>query len=306
MKNGRFAAFRGVGVALVTPFENGHIDRKGMERLVSHVIEGGVDFLVALGTTGESNTASEAEHRQILDTVIQANAGRLPVVAGNFGGNNTAALVHKIKGYNFDGIDALLSSAPAYNRPTQEGLYCHYMALAEASPRPIILYNVPSRTACNIAPETTLRLAQSSDRFLGIKEAASNDMMQIMRIIKDAPDHFLTLSGDDFITLPLIASGGSGVISVIANAFPREFAAMTHAALNGDWDEARRLHYLLLEMYYLLFIEGNPAGVKAALAHLGICGDEVRLPLVSMSQAGKERLFAGIAEILRARQDLTG
>lgn len=301
MMDRRFAAFRGVGVALVTPFVNGEIDPIGIARLVRHVADGGVDFLVALGTTGEASSASEAEQRQVLDQVIRANDGRLPVVAGNFGGNNTAALVQKIRSYNFDGIDALLSSGPAYNRPTQEGLYRHYMTLAEVSPRPIIIYNVPSRTACNIAPETTLRLAHSSDRFLGVKEAASNDVMQIMRIIKDAPDHFLTLSGDDFITLPLIASGGHGVISVIANAFPREFASMTHAALNGDWDQARRLHYRLLEMYYLLFLEGNPAGVKAALSYLGICGDEVRLPLVGMSAAGRERLHAGIAAIVGAQ-----
>lgn len=289
--------FRGTGVALVTPFKNGRIDWDGLEKIIEHVIAGGVDFLVSLGTTGESVTTSEAEHRQIIDFTIRINRGRLPVVVGIFGGNNTDELVRTMRGFNFDGIDALLSSNPAYNKPSQEGIFRHYMALAEASPRPIILYNVPSRTASNMAAETTLRLAHASDQFLGIKEA-SNDIYQVAKIIQGRPKDFLVLSGDDFITLPLIASGGDGVISVIANTAPRPFTDMVRAALRYDMPQAQQLNLQLLDLYRLLFTEGNPAGVKAALETQGLCSRDVRLPLVSMSENGQALIRAELERVL--------
>lgn len=278
--------FRGTGVALVTPFKSdGSIHWEGLERVIEHVIAGGVEFLVSLGTTGESVTLSEEEHRQILDFTIKTNGGRLPLVAGVFGGNHTAALVEKIKGFQLEGIDALLSSNPAYNKPSQEGIFQHYMALAEASPLPIIIYNVPGRTASNMTAETTLRLARSSNQFLGIKEA-SNDLMQIMKILEGRPEGFLVLSGDDGLTLPIIAAGGDGVISVIANTTPRPFTDMVRAALRYDMPTAQQLNNQLLDLYRLLFIEGSPSGVKAALELQGLCNRSVRLPLVPMTEQG--------------------
>ncbi|MBL7804678.1 MAG: 4-hydroxy-tetrahydrodipicolinate synthase, partial [Saprospiraceae bacterium] len=242
---------KGTGVALVTPFRNGAIDWESLERIIEHVIAGGVEFLVSLGTTGESVTTSDEEHRQIIDFTIKVNRGRLPLVAGVFGGNNTAAMVEKIKNFNFEGIDALLSSNPAYNKPGQEGIFHHYMDLAEASPLPIIIYNVPSRTSSNMTAETTLRLAHASDKFIGVKEA-SDDIYQVMKILKSRPSDFLVLSGDDFITLPLIAAGGDGVISVIANSLPRPFTDMVRAALRNDLPTAQNLNFKLLELYKLL------------------------------------------------------
>ncbi len=288
--------FRGTGVALVTPFKNGRIDWEDLEKVIEHVIAGGVEFLVSLGTTGESVTLSDTEHREILDFTIKVNRGRLPLVAGVFGGNNTAALVEKMQSFNFEGIDVLLSSNPAYNKPGQEGIFQHYMALAEASPLPIIIYNVPSRTASNMTAETTLRLANASDKFLGVKEA-SDDIYQIMKIIKGRPKDFLVLSGDDFITLPLIAAGGDGVISVIANTTPKPFTDMVRAALRHDLPTAQRLNLKLLELYKLLFIEGNPVGVKAAMELQGLCSREVRLPLVPMSENGVHLIMAELEKV---------
>jgi 4-hydroxy-tetrahydrodipicolinate synthase len=289
--------FKGTGVALVTPFRHGKIDWEGYERIIEHVTEGGVEFLVVLGTTGESATTTDAEHRQILDFTIRTNRGRLPVVAGVFGGNNTAALVEKVEQFDFDGIDAILASSPAYNKPGQEGNYRHYMALAEASPRPIIIYNVPSRTSCNLTAETTLRLAHGNEKFIAIKEA-SDDMLQVMRIIKGRPENFLVLSGDDFLTLPIITAGGDGVISVIANATPRPFTDMVRAGLRHDLATAQPLNLLLLEFYKLLFLEGNPAGVKAALELLGLCSRELRLPLVEMTAGGVEQIRTELEKIV--------
>ncbi|MBV6439460.1 MAG: 4-hydroxy-tetrahydrodipicolinate synthase [Haliscomenobacteraceae bacterium CHB4] len=289
--------FRGTGVALVTPFKNGAIDWEDLEKIIEHVIAGGVEFLVSLGTTGESVTLSDDEQRQVLDFTIKVNRGRLPLVAGVFGGNNTAAMVEKIQNFDFEGIDALLSSNPAYNKPGQEGIFKHYMELAEVSPRPIIIYNVPSRTASNMNAETTLRLANASDKFLGVKEA-SDDIYQIMKIIKGKPKNFLMLSGDDFITLPLIAAGGDGVISVIANTTPRPFTDMVRAALRQDMPTAQQLNMKLLELYKLLFIEGNPVGVKAALELQGLCSREVRLPLVPMTEQGVHLVMAEMEKVL--------
>ncbi len=282
---------RGTGVALVTPFKNAAVDWEDLERIIEHVIAGGVEFLVSLGTTGESSAISDEEHRQILDFTIKVNRGRLPLVAGVFGGNNTAAMVEKIKGFNFEGIDAILSSNPAYSRPGQEGIFQHYMALEDASPRPIIIYNVPSRTASNMTAETTLRLANASRKFIAVKEA-SDDLYQITKIIKGRPEHFLVLSGDDFLTLPLVAAGGDGVISVIANTVPRPFTDMVRAALRQDLPTAQKLNFKLLELYKLLFIEGNPVGVKAAMELQGLCSREVRLPLVPMTEQGVHLIMA--------------
>ncbi len=280
---------RGTGVALVTPFRNGQIDRPALESIMEHVLAGGVDFLVSLGTTGEAVTISEAEQRELIDFTIQINRGRVPLVVGAFSGNDTGDIVRRMRRFRFDGIDALLVSSPAYNRPSQEGIFRHYLALAEASPIPILLYNVPSRTASNISAETTLRLAQAHERFVGIKEA-SNDLFQICKILQGRPEHFLVLSGDDAHTLPLIACGGDGVISVIANVTPRPFADMVRAALRGDLPQARRLNGQLLDLYRLLFLEGSPSGVKAALELLGLCSREVRLPLVPMTESGQSFL----------------
>ena len=283
------ASLRGTGVALVTPFKNGQVDWEALERIIEYVIEGGVEFLVSLGTTGESSTTTDEEHRSILDFSIRVNRGRLPFVAGIFGGNNTAAVVEKLKSFNFDGIDAILSSNPAYNKPGQEGIFQHYMALAEASPRPIIIYNVPSRTSSNMTAETTLRLAHASDKFIAVKEA-SDDIYQIMKIIKGRPEGFLVLSGDDFMTLPVIATGGDGVISVIANCSPRPFTDMVRAALRDEMSEARQLNLKLLDLYKQLFVEGNPVGIKAAMEIRGLCTREVRLPLVPMTNSGAASL----------------
>ena len=288
---------RGTGVALVTPFKNnGDIDWEDLEKIIEHVISGGVEFLVSLGTTGESVTISEEEQRQILDFTIKVNRGRVPLVAGVFGSNNTRALIEKVRNFNFEGIDAILSSNPSYSKPGQEGIFQHYMALAEESPRPIIIYNVPSRTASNMTAETTLRLANASEKFIGIKEA-SDDIYQVIKILKGRPKNFLMLSGDDFITLPLIAVGGDGVISVIANATPRPFSDMVRAALRQDMMTAQKLNFKFLELYKLLFLEGNPVGVKAALELQGLCSRDVRLPLVPMTEQGVHLIMAELEKV---------
>lgn len=287
---------RGTGVALVTPFKNNGIDWEDLERIIEHVIAGGVEYIVSLGTTGEAVTLSEEEQRQVLDFTIKINRGRLPLVAGVFGGNDTAALVRKIKGFNFEGIDALLSASPSYSRPGQEGIFRHYMEVAEVSPLPIILYNVPSRTASNVEAATVIRLANADDKFLGIKEA-SGDIYQVMKILKGRPSDFMVISGDDAITLPLIATGGDGVISVIANATPRPFSDMVRAALRYDMATAQRLNTQLLDLYRLLFIEGSPVGVKAAMELQGLCSREVRLPLAPMTEAGIHLLMPELEKI---------
>jgi 4-hydroxy-tetrahydrodipicolinate synthase len=288
---------RGTGVALVTPFKNNQTDWEDLERIIEHVIGGGVEYLVSLGTTGEAVTLSEEEQRQILDFTIKVNRGRVPLVAGVFGHNDTTALVNKIKGFNFEGIDALLSASPSYSRPGQEGIFRHYLEMAEVSPRPIILYNVPSRTASNIEATTVVRLANANDKFLGIKEA-SGDIYQVMKLLKGRPTDFLVISGDDAITLPLIAVGGDGVISVVANATPRPFTEMVRAALRYDMPTAQKLNTKLLDLYRLLFIEGSPVGVKAAMELQGLCGRDVRLPLVPMTEAGVHLLMPELEKIL--------
>lgn len=287
----------GTGVALVTPFRNGAIHFGELERIIEFTIEGGVEYLLPLGSTGESNTISESEGIEVLRFTLQQAAGRVPVVAGFFGGNDTASLVRKLDRIDLSGVAAILSSAPAYNKPTQEGLFRHYMALAAASPLPIIIYNVPSRTACNIEPDTVLRLARADEKFIAVKEA-SGVVGQAMRIIKHRPEGFLVLSGDDLLTLPIIACGGDGVISVIANAFPGEFSNMVRAGLKEDFVTARKLNTLLWDLHKWMYIEGNPAGVKAAMEIRGLCSREVRLPLTALSETNFEALKNAIHEIL--------
>lgn len=287
--------FKGTGVALVTPFHNGTVDYNGLERLIEHNIQGGVEFLVTMGTTGESVTLSKKEKLEVMDFTIQKAAGRVGIVAG-FGGYDTAEVVAQIKAYHFDGVDAILSVSPAYNKPTQEGIFRHFMAIAEVAPRPIILYNVPARTGSNMEAETTLRLARASNKFIAMKEASGN-IRQCMEIIHGRPDGFLVLSGDDNITLPLIACGADGVISVVGNAYPREFSDMTRAALAGNYQTAQNLHYRLMHLVDLLFVEGNPGGIKAILEILGICGAEVRLPLAPIGEKTYEALRMAAARV---------
>ena len=274
--------FRGLGVALVTPFRNGKIDFDALEKIIEYQIENGTDFLVSLGSTGEAIGLSTLECKAVLRFTVKVNAGRLPIVAGLFGHNNTAQLVNRIKSYEFEGIDAIMSSSPAYNKPNQEGIYQHYRAIAKASPRPIIIYNVPGRTASNVLPTTILRLARSSEKFIAVKEA-TGDLVQGCELLKHRPDDFLVLSGDDPTALTFLACGADGVISVIGNALPREFSELTHAALNGDFARARQLHLQLFHLYHWLYVDGNPAGVKAALEILHLCQRDVRLPLTPQS-----------------------
>lgn len=292
--------FTATGVALVTPFDTtGNIDFNSLEKIVNFVIEEGVSYLVALGTTSESPTLSASEKEQVLSAILTANSGRLPVVVGK-GGNNTASLVKEIKNSDFDGIDAILSVAPWYNKPNQEGIYRHFAKVAEASPVPVILYNVPGRTSSNISAETCLRLANDfENHIIAIKEA-SGDFKQLMDLISQKPAGFQVISGDDAITLPLISLGGTGVISVIANAFPKEFSAMVSDALSEDFVKARQKHYALIPIMEAMFAEGNPAGVKAFMSLKNLLQDKLRLPLISVSPALKQHIENLFAEVNKA------
>lgn len=281
--------FTGTGVALVTPFHpNGKIDFVSLQKVVDHVIAGEVDFLVALGTTGETPALSKNDRMEVTQAILQANAGRKPVVLG-MGGNDTAELLDYLQAFDMQGIAGLLSVTPYYNKPSQEGLYQHYKAMLSATDLPILLYNVPPRTACNLKAETTLRLANDFKQIVGVKEA-SGDMGQIMQLLLQRPAGFKVLSGDDLLTLPMISLGAEGVISVIANAYPAQFSRMTRAALTGDWQQARRLHFELLPMMNLIFEEGNPTGVKAAMFCQNLLQNELRLPLIPSSAALTERI----------------
>lgn len=288
--------FRGTGVALVTPFKNKDIDFDTLGQIIDFVIEGGVDYIVSLGTTGEAITLSSEECLQVLRFTVKHTQKRVPVVAGYFGSNYTERLVNKISTYDFEGIAAIMSSSPAYSKPTQEGIYRHYMAMAEVCPVPIIIYNVPGRTSSKISAETILRLAHSSEKFIGVKEA-SGDVEQAMQIMKNRPDNFLVISGDDPLTLPLISVGGDGAISVIANAYPQQFSSMIRAGLEGDWATAQQLNFDLLDVHPWLYIEGNPVGVKAAMEIRGLCSKEVRIPLVELSDDNYAHLKAAMAKV---------
>lgn len=281
--------FRGLGVALVTPFlENGGVDMAGLQRLVEHNIKNGTDYLVVQGTTGESATLTAEEKKSVLDFVIEVNNGRKPIVLG-VGGNNTAAIAETLENLDPTGIDGILSVSPYYNKPTQEGIFQHYKKLNAVTPLPIILYNVPGRTSSNVTAATTLRIAKELKNVVAVKEASGN-LEQIMEIIMHKPKGFLVLSGDDALTLPHIAVGGDGVISVVGNAFPKRFSKMVHSALDGDMTTAKQYHYDLLEIIPMLFAEGNPAGIKRVLSTLGICKENVRLPLVPVSKGLADKL----------------
>lgn len=289
--------FCGTGVALITPFKSDlSIDWQAYEKIIEHVINGSVDFLVPLGSTGETATLNEEEARKCLDFVIKINNGRKPILAGNFGGNNTLELQKKIKHYNFDQIDGILSSSPAYVKPNQEGIYSHYMALEEVSPVPIMIYNVPGRTKSNIEWDTCIRLANASEKFVGIKEA-SGDLIQATRIIKNRHKNFIVTSGDDEVTLPMVAAGGEGVISVIGNAFPAYFSSMVNACKNGDLALARDYNFKTYDLHKWLYIEGNPVGIKSAMEILGFCENHVRLPLHTMSAKNYDNLKKEVLRI---------
>ncbi|MEO8734463.1 MAG: 4-hydroxy-tetrahydrodipicolinate synthase [Flavobacteriales bacterium] len=287
--------FKGLGVALVTPFRaNGAIDHAGLAQVIEHQIAGGIDFLVVMGTTGESATLDAKEKKQLLAQVIEVVHNRVPIVLG-IGGNNTAATVEQFRAFDLDGVDAILSVSPYYNKPTQEGIYQHYKALAQVSLRPIILYNVPGRTMSNISAETTLRLARDFKNIIGIKEASGN-LDQVGLILKHRPKDFLVLSGDDALTLPMLAMGGDGVISVVGNGLPEEFGNLVHAAMKGDYDTARKEHLKLIELITLLFVEGNPGGIKEVLKTLGLCDVHMRLPLVPVSEGTAKKIYHALAD----------
>ena len=273
---------QGVGVALVTPFDTrGQVDYEALGRLVDYVTDNGVDYLVALGTTAETPTLTQREKDSVAACIRERNAGRLPLVVG-LGGYNTAELIEKIKESDFTGFSAMLSVTPYYNKPTQEGLYRHYEAIAGEAPVPVLLYNVPGRTGTNMTAETTLRIAHEVDNVMGIKEACGT-LPQMAHLLKDRPEGFKVISGDDCMAVPLIAIGGDGVISVAANAFPKDFTAMIKAAYDGDRLTCSKIHNRLYEAMETLFVEGNPAGAKAAMAVKGLVGKGVRLPLVEGS-----------------------
>ncbi|MBO5133066.1 MAG: 4-hydroxy-tetrahydrodipicolinate synthase [Paludibacteraceae bacterium] len=271
--------FTGLGIALITPFnEDESVDYERLGRLVEYQLQNNADYLVVLGTTGETPTLSEEEKTEIVDFVVSKVKGRVPIVLG-VGGNNTAAIVKRLQTESFVGIDAILSVVPYYNKPSQEGIYQHYSAIAKASKLPIILYNVPGRTGVNMQVETTIRLAREFDNIIAIKEACGN-MDQINDIIKRKPKEFMVLSGDDGIAYPLITMGAQGVISVIGNAFPKEFGRMIRLSLQGEYESAREIHQKFTDLFDLLFVDGNPAGVKCMLSLMGYIDNRLRLPLV--------------------------
>ncbi len=271
----------GTGVALITPFKNDFsVDEEGLKKVVNFNIEKGIDYLVVLGTTAESATLSKEEKQLVIDTIVSANKGRLPLVLG-IGGNNTQEVIDEMKSRDLSDFTAILSVSPYYNKPTQEGIYQHFAAIAKAAPLPIILYNVPGRTASNMLPETVIRLANDFEKIVAIKEAAG-DIVQAMRLIAGCPKGFLVISGDDMITLPMVLAGGAGVISVIGEGFPKEFSKMVKLGLDRKADEAYKIHYKIAPAIDYIFAEGNPAGIKAVFKSLGICGDTVRLPLVGV------------------------
>lgn len=287
---------RGLGVALITPFkDNGDTDFDALAKVVEHQIAGGIDFLVVMGTTGESATTTRDEKKDILAHVIATAQERVPVVLG-IGGNNTRAVMEELQAYDLTGVEAILSVSPYYNKPTQEGIFQHYKALAEVSLRPIILYNVPGRTMSNITAETTLRLARECKNIIGIKEASGN-LDQIAAILRDRPKDFLVISGDDALTLPILALGGDGVISVVGNALPAEFARLVHSAMEGDIDTARKEHLRLIEIIHLLFVEGNPGGVKEVMKALDLCDNHLRLPLVPVGAGTAKKIEQALAEL---------
>jgi len=282
--------FHGTGVAIVTPFQaDGQVDYSALKNLINYLIDGGVQYLVSLGTTGETVTLNQQEKKKIWAFTAEIVAGRINLIAG-IGGNNTLEVVQQVKEFDTNGYDAILSASPAYNKPTQEGIYQHYKAIAQASTLPVILYNVPSRTGSNVSAETTVRLANDFSNIIGTKEASGN-FDQINQIMRDKPEDFLVISGDDPVTLPMMALGAVGVISVIGNALPVQLSEMVQLCLEGDYKSAQKTHSQLIDFTRLMFVEGSPAGVKTALKHLDICGDTLRLPLVNVSEATTKKII---------------
>ena len=288
--------FKGTGVALVTPFrKEGGVDYNALQKLVEFQIDNGVNYLVVQGTTGESVTLNEDEKQAILEFVIDINKKRLPIVLG-VGGNNTASVVNQMNKFNHYSIDAYLSVSPYYNKPPQKGIIAHYKEIANSTDKPIILYNVPGRTSSNMSSETTLELAHSVSNIIAVKEASGN-LEQIMEIISRKPNDFLVISGDDALTLPHIACGGDGVISVVANAFPKRFSSMVSNALRGELEKARSFHYELFPIIQQLFADGNPGGIKYVLELINIGEDHMRLPLVNINDETAKKLYKLVADI---------
>jgi 4-hydroxy-tetrahydrodipicolinate synthase len=275
--------FKGTGVAIVTPFKNdSSIDFSALGRVINHVIKGGVNYIVAMGTTGEASTLTKDEKHAIVSYVTETIDNRVSLLIG-IGGNNTQEVINTIREIDLRGVDGILSVAPYYNKPSQRGLFEHFKAIATCSPLPVIIYNVPGRTSCNISSDTCLELAHECENIVAVKEA-SGDMSQIMRIIKGKPENFLVVSGDDALTIPIIAAGGSGVISVLANAYPAECSELVNNALKNNFKAAREIHFRFMESIDLLFADGNPSGIKAFMSVLNLCQNNLRLPLVPVNR----------------------
>ncbi len=288
--------FRGTGVAIVTPFKNdSSIDFKALVHVVNHVIKGGVNYIIAMGTTGEASTLTTDEKQAVISFVTETIDGRIPLVIG-IGGNNTQEIINFIREVDLSGVDGILSVAPYYNKPSQRGIFQHFKAIATSSPLPVIIYNVPGRTSCNITSDTCLELAHECENIVGVKEA-SGDIAQIMRIIKRKPESFLVISGDDMMTIPIIAAGGAGVISVLANAFPAECSELVSHALKNNFKAAREIQFRMMETIELLFIDGNPAGVKAFMSTMNLCKNILRLPLVPVNKTVFSRIQKAVEEL---------
>lgn len=286
--------FKGLGIALITPFTlDGKVDYKSLKRLLEYQLANGADFLCILATTGEAPCLTSQEKDELTAFIKDIVRGRIPILK-YCGGNNTAAVVEEIKTTNWTGIDGILSICPYYNKPSQEGLYQHFKAIAEVSPLPIVLYNVPGRTGINMKAETTVKLAKDFSNIIAVKEA-SGSLEQVDEIIKNKPDHFDVISGDDALTFSMIASGAAGVISVIGNALPREFSRMIRLEFKGEYEPARKIHHMFTELYSLLFVDGNPAGCKALLNDMGMIENVLRLPLVPTTITTKQKM----ADILK-------
>ena len=286
--------FKGLGIALITPFtENGEVDYKSLHRLVEYQLDNGADFFCILATTGETPTLTAEEKKKIKELVINTVGGKVPILVG-CGGNNTTAVVEELQNGDFKGIDGVLSVCPYYNKPSQEGLYQHFKAIAAATQLPVVLYNVPGRTGVNLKAETTVRLARDCYNIVAIKEASGN-LEQVDEIIKNKPDNFDVISGDDALTFSMVASGAIGVISVIGNALPAQFSKMIRLEFNGEYEMARKIHHCFTELYSLLFVDGNPAGVKALLNDMGMIENILRLPLVPTTITTKQKM----ADILK-------
>lgn len=288
--------FRGTGVAVVTPFKNdSSIDFTAMGRVINHVIKGGVNYIVAMGTTGEASTLTKDEKKALISYVIEAVDNRVPLVVG-IGGNNTQEVINYIRQSDLNGVDGILSVAPYYNKPSQRGIFEHFKAIATCSPLPVIIYNVPGRTSSNISSDTCLELAHGCENIVAVKEA-SGDIAHIMRILKGKPESFLVISGDDGMIIPITAAGGSGVISVMANAFPRQTCELVNHCLKSNYKAARDIHFNFMETIELLFADGNPSGIKAFLSVMNLCQNILRLPLVPVNKNIFSRIQKAVEKI---------